>query len=133
VTYTVAVLLGTGFAVLLDGAVLRTNLLRRKAFWAAYGIVVAFQLLVDGVLTGRQLVVYDPHAVLGGATPRLLGDWRIAYAPVEDLLFGFSLVLQTLAWWLWWERRARRAPSNAGTNTAARLAVPTEMRRSNTR
>jgi hypothetical protein len=28
------------------------------------------------------------------------------YAPVEDLLFGFALVVQTLAWWVWWGRRA---------------------------
>ena len=35
----------------------------------------------------------------------MFGDWRIADAPVEDLLFGFSLVVQTLTWWTWWGRR----------------------------
>jgi lycopene cyclase domain-containing protein len=105
VTYTAAAVLGVVAAVVLDLAVLRTGLLRRRAFWVTYAIVLGFQLVVNGVLTGRRLVVYDPHAVLGGATPRLLGGWRIAYAPVEDLLFGFSLVVQTLAWWVWWGRR----------------------------
>ncbi|HEX3705233.1 MAG TPA: lycopene cyclase domain-containing protein [Mycobacteriales bacterium] len=104
-TYTVAALIGVAFAVLLDLAVLRTNLLRHKGFWASYVIIVCFQLLVNGILTGKRLVVYSPHAVLGGATPHLFGDWRIADAPVEDLLFGFSLVVQTLAWWVWWGRR----------------------------
>lgn len=104
-TYTTAALLGVGFALLLDVVVLRTNLLRCKGFWVAYAIILGFQLVVNGVLTGQRLVVYAPSEVLGGATPHLLGDWRIAYAPVEDLLFGFSLVLQTLAWWTWWGRR----------------------------
>jgi lycopene cyclase domain-containing protein len=91
--------------VLLDLVVLRTSLLRRKAFWVSYAIIVCFQLLVNGILTGKRLVVYSPSDVLGGATPHLLGGWRIADAPVEDLLFGFSLVVQTLAWWVWWGRR----------------------------
>jgi len=105
VSYTVAALLGVGFAVGLDLLVLRTKLLQRKVFWASYAIIFVFQLIVNGVLTGQRLVVYSSTAILGGATPHLLGDWHIAYAPVEDLLFGFSLVLQTLAWWIWWGRR----------------------------
>ncbi|MGN6474154.1 MAG: lycopene cyclase domain-containing protein [Mycobacteriales bacterium] len=108
-TYTDAAVLGVAFAVLLDLGVLRTKLLRRKAFWAAYLIIVCFQLLVNGILTGNRLVVYSSSDVLGTATPHLLGGWRIADAPVEDLLFGFSLVVQTLAWWVWWGRRLRRA------------------------
>lgn len=104
-TYTVAVVLGAAFAVALDLVVLRTKLLRRKVFWASYAVIVGFQLIVNGVLTGQRLVVYSSATILGGATPHLLGDWHIAYAPVEDLLFGFSLVLQTLAWWIWWGRR----------------------------
>ena len=104
-TYTDAALLGVAFAALLDLLVLRTKLLRRKVFWTSYLIVLGFQLVVNGILTGQRLVVYSPPAVLGGATPHLLGGWRVAEAPVEDLLFGFSLVLQTLAWWVWWGRR----------------------------
>jgi lycopene cyclase domain-containing protein len=108
VTYTDAALLGVAFAALLDLAVLRTNLLRRKGFWASYLIVAGFQLVVNGIFTGRRLVVYSPTAVLGGATPHFLGGWRLAYAPVEDLLFGFSLVVQTLAWWVWFGRRGKK-------------------------
>ncbi len=104
-TYTAAALLGVGLTVLLDLVVLRTRLLTRRAFWTAYAIVVFFQLITNGVLTGRRIVTYDPDVVVGGAEPRLLGDGRIAYAPVEDLLFGFALVVQTLAWWVWWGRR----------------------------
>lgn len=104
-TYTTAAVLGVGFAAVLDLAILRTNLLRRKVFWTSYAVILAFQLIVNGILTGQRLVVYSSTAILGGANPRLLGDWHVAYAPIEDLLFGFSLVLQTLAWWIWWGRR----------------------------
>lgn len=96
-SYTAAVGLGVAAAVLLDLAVLRTRLLAGRAFWATYPIVLVFQLLSNGVLTGRGVVRYNRHAILG---------WRIAYAPVEDLAFGFALVLATLSLWVWLGRRA---------------------------
>ena len=95
-TYTQAALVGVVATVLLDLYVLRTRLLTRKVFWTAYAIVVFFQLVTNGILTGRDIVTYDPDAITGV---------RIVYAPVEDLLFGFALVVQTLAWWVWWGRR----------------------------
>ncbi len=107
-SYTQAALLGVLLTVGLDLLVLRTRLLTRRAFWTAYGIIVFFQLVTNGVLTGRRIVTYDADAILGSGTPRLLGDGRLGYAPVEDLLFGFALVVQTLAWWVWWGRRLRR-------------------------
>ena len=132
-TYPLAVVVGVAFAVALDVAVLRTRLVGRKAFWTAYAIVLGFQLVVNGVLTSQRLVVYSPGDVLGDATPRLVGHWRLAYAPVEDIGFGFSLVLQTLAWWVWWGRRAARARTSAGSATVARRTTPTPTRRSSTR
>lgn len=95
-TYTIAAALGAAAAVGLDLAVLRTGLVRRRVFWATYPIVLAFQLLFNGVLTGRGVVRYDPQTILGV---------RVAYAPVEDLVFGFALVLATLSTWVWWGRR----------------------------
>jgi lycopene cyclase domain-containing protein len=111
VSYTAAALLGCLFAVLLDLVVLRTGLVRRRVFWASYLVVLAFQVVVDGVLTGQRLVVYAPDAINGA---------RFVYAPIEDLFFGFSLVLQTLAWWVWW---GRRQPSN-GNRVAASPSEP---------
>jgi lycopene cyclase domain-containing protein len=98
VSYTVTALVGVGVAVLLDVAVLRTRLLRRRVFWATYPIVLVFQLIFNGLLTGWGVVRYDPAAVTG---------LRVAQAPVEDLVFGFALVLTTLSTWVWWEGRVR--------------------------
>jgi lycopene cyclase domain-containing protein len=96
VTYTAAALMGVAGAVAVDLFVLRTRLLRRRVFWATYPIIVFFQLISNGILTGRGVVRYDPAAILG---------LRLVYAPVEDLLFGFALVLVTLSVWTWWGRR----------------------------
>jgi lycopene cyclase domain-containing protein len=131
-SYTVAAVVGVAFALALDLVLLRTRLVTRRAFWTAYAIVLGFQLVVDGVLTSQRLVVYSPAAIIGGAAPRLLGHGHLAYAPVEDVLFGFSLVLQTLAWWVWWGRRAAHARAAAGPATATRRSTPTRARRSNT-
>jgi lycopene cyclase domain-containing protein len=92
-------LLGVAAAALIDYRVLRTNLLRRKAFWTAYAIMLLFQLIVNGVLAGLPIVRYDKDAIIG---------FRIAYAPVEDLLFGFAMILLTLSTWVWLGRRAVR-------------------------
>ncbi|HEY3737256.1 MAG TPA: lycopene cyclase domain-containing protein [Jatrophihabitans sp.] len=101
--YTVTAVIGATLAVLLDCVLLRTVLIRRKAFWTAYAIVLFFQLIVNGLLTGLKIVRYDPGAIIG---------WRIVYAPVEDLLFGFALVLVTLSIWVrvdsWLSPRERR-------------------------
>ena len=121
-TYTWAAVLAVVAAVVLDG-VLRTKLLRSKDFWTAYAIVLAFQLITNGVLTGTDTVTYDGDAILG---------LRVAFAPVEDLLFGFSLVLQTLCWWDFWGQH-RLSQRSAAASSAARRTGDTETRRSSTR
>jgi lycopene cyclase domain-containing protein len=101
--------------LVVDLVVFRTRMVTRRVFWAAYAIVIVFQLLMNGVLTGLDVVVYDPDAIWGP---------RIAYAPVEDLLFGFAMVTLTLATWAAVNRRA---------NTARRRGLDTRTRRSSTR
>lgn len=95
-TYTAAALLGVLGALVVDVVVLRTRLVTRLVFWITYPIIFAFQLLSNGVLTGLGVVRYNPAAILGP---------RIAYAPVEDLAFGFALVLTSLSVWVWLGRR----------------------------
>lgn len=96
-TYTVAAALGVLAALALDLLVLRTRLVLRRVWWATYPLVLVFQLVSNGVLTGRRVVRYDPHAILGV---------RLACAPVEDLAFGFALILTTLSVWVYLGRRA---------------------------
>lgn len=97
-SYTAAAVLAVTVAAILDLAVLRTRLLRRRVFWTSEAIIVFFQLVTNAVLTGRGIVQYEESAIVG---------WRIAYAPVEDLLFGFALSLSTLSLWVAAGRRSR--------------------------
>ena len=98
-SYTQLALLGVAGAVLVDTVLLRTWLVRRRTYWTAYAIVLFFQLATNGILTGFDIVRYDPGAILG---------WRIAFAPVEDLLFGYTMVTLTLSTWVWLGRRGIR-------------------------
>jgi lycopene cyclase domain-containing protein len=111
-TYTQAAFVGVAATLVLDLVVLRTRLVRRRLFWASYAVVLFFQLIVNGVLTGRNVVRYDESVIVG---------WRVAYAPVEDLLFGFAMVTQTMAWWAWLGRREtrRRRGRSAADRTAS--------------
>jgi lycopene cyclase domain-containing protein len=114
-SYSVMAVAAVVGVLVVDLAVYRTRVVTRPVFWAAYAIVVVFQLLMNGVLTGLGVVTYDPDTIWGA---------RIAYAPVEDLLFGFALVTLTLASWAAVNRRA---------NTARRRGLDTDTRRSSTR
>ncbi len=96
--YTLLALIGVAVALAVDLAVLRTRLLRTRGFWSAYGIVLFFQLVTNGVLTGLPVVRYDPNRITG---------LRIVYAPFEDLLFGFAMVTITLSLWVRLGDRAR--------------------------
>ena len=111
-TYTAIALLCVPLAVVLDRWVVRTRLTSTRDWWTAYAIIVFFQLLTNGWLTGRGIVRYDPDTILGSGRVVLVGDGRLAYAPVEDLAFGFALVLATCALWVWWGARlpGRQAP-----------------------
>ncbi|MEU7902349.1 lycopene cyclase domain-containing protein [Actinoplanes sp. NPDC049118] len=104
-TYTVAAVLGVLGALGVDLWVLRTRLVTRAVFWATYPVIIAFQLLSNGILTGRRIVIYDPEAIVG---------LRLVHAPVEDLLFGFAMVLFTLAVWVWLGRRGVQRTPEAG-------------------
>jgi lycopene cyclase domain-containing protein len=117
-TYTQIALMAAVLAVALDFA-LRTRLVTRKVFWVSYAIIVFFQLLSNGVLTGSGTVHYDGAVILGdsspeGTRPPFLGEGRIAYAPVEDLLFGFSMVLWSQVLWIYLGRRGVQREPRSG-------------------
>lgn len=119
-SYTVLSIAAVVATLAVDLVALRTRLVTRKVFWVAYAIVLVFQLLVNGVLTGHRVVRYDPHTVLGP---------RIAYAPVEDLLFGFALVTLTLALWIRLGPRHQQCSSpSRRTRSRGRAAAPASTR-----
>ena len=128
-TYTQIAVLAVLAVVAVDLAVLRTALVRRRAFWAAYAIVLFFQLVTNAMFTGFGLVRYDGDAIIGGSSPAegpppFVGDGRLAFAPVEDVLFGFALVLLSLVLWVWWGRRGVQRTPRAPNGTIASPTAP---------
>ena len=91
VSYTQLAIAAVVSAVMFDLLIAKTHLLARKLFWTSYAIVISFQLLTNWWLTSRNIVMYDPAVITGV---------RIASAPIEDLLFGFALVLGVLSNWI---------------------------------
>ena len=95
-TYTQIALITVFIAAFLDLEVIKTRLLKRKVFWTSYAIILPFQLLTNWWLTSRNIVMYSEDVILG---------IRIASAPLEDLLFGFALILSVMATWVYLGRK----------------------------
>lgn len=89
-SYTALAITGVFLTIITDLFILRSRLLLTKRYWASYAIVVFFQLITNWWLTSREIVQYSEDAILGP---------RIASAPIEDLLFGFTLVTLVLMRW----------------------------------
>jgi hypothetical protein len=115
-TYTTIGIIAVILAVIADLYVFKTRMVARKIFWASYAIIAFFQLITNGMFTGFQIVKYDGDAIIGSTSPidtppPFFGDGRISFAPAEDLLFGFSLILLSLSLWIFWGRRGvQRTP-----------------------
>lgn len=95
-TYTQLAVISVLLVIIADRYWLKTRLLEKKAYWTAYAIILFFQLITNWWLTSRNILSYSEDAIVG---------WRIAAAPAEDLLFGFSMVTLTISLWIFWGRR----------------------------
>jgi hypothetical protein len=115
-TYTQLGVVAVIVMLILDLWILRTRLVTRRIFWVSYLIIVFFQLITNGMFTGFGIVKYDDAAIIGSSSPAegappFIGDGRLAFAPVEDLLFGFAIVLMSLSLWIFWGRKGvQRTP-----------------------
>ena len=111
-SYTVLALIAVPVALVVDLLIVRTRVVLTMQWWIAYVITLLGQFTVNGWLTGRRIVTYDGSAILGSSHESFLGDWRIVYAPIEDIGFGFALVLLTIVSWRWWNARVVHRPAN---------------------
>ena len=90
ISYTALAIVSVILTIGLELRVIRSAIFKTSSFYMAYVIVVFFQLLTNGYLTSNHIVQYDPSAIVG---------IKVVFAPIEDLLFGFSLVTLTMAVW----------------------------------
>jgi lycopene cyclase domain-containing protein len=90
-------------AVMADLFLFKNSLLTRPAFWTSYAIILPFQLITNWWLTSKNIVMYNPDAIVG---------LRIFSAPAEDLLFGFALIVGVMDMWEFWGRRGMQRDPN---------------------
>jgi lycopene cyclase domain-containing protein len=89
-TYSDLAIYAVLLAVMLDLYIIRSQMLTRGIYWLTWGLILPFQLLTNSWLTINNIVIYSPDQIIGR---------RLAGAPIEDLLFGFSMILLTLSLW----------------------------------
>jgi lycopene cyclase domain-containing protein len=87
-------------AVVFDLFILKSQMMTKGIFWLTYSLILPFQLLTNWWLTSNEIVMYADSEIIGK---------RLAGAPVEDLLFGFSMILLTLSAWEFFKSRSRSA------------------------
>lgn len=93
--YTILAVLSVFFALVLD-IKLKVRVLTRKEYYVFLLVILLFKFLVNGYLTGKYIVMYNPSFFLG---------LRIGSIPLEDFLFGFSMVTLTIIFWEYFKRR----------------------------
>ncbi len=76
--------------IFFDIFVTKNSLLSTLRFWLSYSIILPFQLITNWWLTSREIVIYDLNSIIG---------IRIAGAPLEDLIFGFAMILAVMSRW----------------------------------
>jgi lycopene cyclase domain-containing protein len=84
-------------AVVFDLFLLKSQMMTRGIFWLTYFLILPFQLLTNWWLTSKSIVMYSLSDITGQ---------RLAGAPIEDLLFGFSMILLTLSTWEFFKKRS---------------------------
>ena len=87
-------------AVVFDLFILKSQMMTKGIFWLTYSLILPFQLLTNWWLTSNEIVMYADSEIMGK---------RLAGAPVEDLLFGFSMILLTLSAWEFFKSRSSSA------------------------
>jgi len=87
--YTILASVSVILVIILD-FVLRTRLILNKKFWVFWIVMFILIFIVNGYLTWRPIVIYGDEFYL---------HIRLFTIPVEDFLFGFSLITSNIIIW----------------------------------
>jgi lycopene cyclase domain-containing protein len=93
--YTALAIFSLLITVLLD-KITKQRILKKGEFYAFLLVILFFKILVNGYLTGKNIVIYNPNYFLG---------IRLGSIPIEDFLFGFSMVAMTVIFWEYFKER----------------------------
>ncbi len=93
--YTLLAVIFVLLALALD-FILKTRLVLNKKFWIFWAVMFALMFIVNGFLTWRPIVIYGEGFYLG---------IRLFTIPIEDFLFGFSLITSNIVIWEFYTRK----------------------------
>jgi len=93
--YTIIAVLFAVLSLILD-IILNTKLIRDKRFWIFWSVMFVIICFVNGYLTWRPVVVYGDVFYLG---------IKLFTIPIEDFLFGFSLLTSNIVIWEYFSNR----------------------------
>jgi lycopene cyclase domain-containing protein len=89
-SYTQITVYALILTIFFDMFITKNSLLSTLRFWFSYFIILPFQLITNYWLTSREIVIYNSEAIIG---------LRLAGAPIEDLIFGFAMILAVMSLW----------------------------------
>ena len=89
-------------AVVLDLFLLKSRMMTRGIFWLTYLLILPFQLLTNWWLTSNKIVMYSDTEIIGQL---------LAGAPIEYLLFVFSMILLSISAWEFFKDRLNKKVS----------------------
>jgi lycopene cyclase domain-containing protein len=95
--YTLIAAVSVVLTVLVD-KLSKINIFKKKEFYLFITVTFGFKLLVNGYLTATNIVIYNPKFFLGK---------RLGSIPLEDFLFGFSMVSLGIILWEFFKREIR--------------------------
>ena len=95
--YTLIAASSVILTVLID-RLTRVNIFKQKLFYLFLVIILGFKFLVNGYLTGSGIVIYNSQFFLG---------IRAGSIPLEDFLFGFSMVSLGIIFWELFKRQIK--------------------------
>ena len=96
-SYTQITVYALIITIFFDIFITKNSLLSTLKFWLSYFIILPFQLFTNWWLTSREIVIYNSESIIG---------LRLAGAPIEDLIFGFAIILAVMSLW---ESKTKRA------------------------
>ncbi|MDD5120571.1 MAG: lycopene cyclase domain-containing protein [Candidatus Omnitrophica bacterium] len=92
--YTLIAACSVILTVLID-KITKVNILKKKDFYLFLLVILGFKFLVNGYLTNTNIVMYNPEFFL---------NLRLAGIPLEDFMFGFSMVSLGIIFWEYFKK-----------------------------
>lgn len=97
--YTLLCLVSVAFTLWLN-RFLKTGLFKKAEYYVYLVFILFAEYVVNGFITGRKVVIYNKDHFMG---------YRLGTIPVEDFLFGFSMVTVTVIFWEFFKKKKKGA------------------------